>query len=479
MRFRNPSTVLKLGLFSLLLLGCQHDTRAQGSAAAHPPLTTLTPAQGGMIVYGTVDRADTPGRAMAGILDNVARSCGEKPKVGRVFRARGAGSTAVFFTVTNRAAGDRKVAGMLLAAATGPGTVDAALVSDDAARFPKTLDPMLKQLFSVWRPYPAASAQAPESRPPSRAKGPAPALRTCVNSDRSATVGLPEGWSLDPRCNSGQVLVHGPAGEMVGVGLSAVVQNTNDPHFQQNLRMGIRMQRVQGVMYYPYSTNVAQNLPGLYKEWKLSLGKPVAALQVQSVQNLQGSGNSSAGQMDARVDPDGKGMQALKITMALTAPTVGTYRVFLTFIQVPDGAMDRERDTIAAIIGSVSLNTQVIQAEVQAANEAGIRMAHAATEHIKQIGAAATARIQNDQRQHEAQWQGWHADQDMKARRGQEFNNYILDQSVVQDNNMHNNGTIGHGTLYNADADWLVKNYPNRFEYVDKPNYWEGTDYHR
>ena len=51
-----------------------------------------------------------------------------------------------------------------------------------------------------------------------------------------------------------------------------------------------------------------------------------------------------------------------------------------------------------------------------------------------------------------------------------DFSNYILDQTVVQDNNMYGNGTIGHGTLWNSAADGLVKADPNRFEYVDKPD---------
>ena len=69
--------------------------------------------------------------------------------------------------------------------------------------------------------------------------------------------------------------------------------------------------------------------------------------------------------------------------------------------------------------------------------------------------------------------------QDANARNGQGFSNYLLDQTVVQDNNMYGNGTIGHGTHWNTTADALVKANPNRFEYVDKPNFWQGTDYHR
>ena len=67
--------------------------------------------------------------------------------------------------------------------------------------------------------------------------------------------------------------------------------------------------------------------------------------------------------------------------------------------------------------------------------------------------------------------------EDAISRNGQGFSNYLLDQTVVQDNNMYNNGTIGHGTFWNATADALVKADPNRYEIVDTPNYWRGVDY--
>lgn len=47
----------------------------------------------------------------------------------------------------------------------------------------------------------------------------------------------------------------------------------------------------------------------------------------------------------------------------------------------------------------------------------------------------------------------------------------ISSQTVIQDDNMYGNGTIGHGTVWNSTADALVKADPNRFEYVNTPHY--------
>jgi hypothetical protein len=54
------------------------------------------------------------------------------------------------------------------------------------------------------------------------------------------------------------------------------------------------------------------------------------------------------------------------------------------------------------------------------------------------------------------------------ARNGQAFSHYPLDQTVIQDNNMYRNGTVGHG---------LVRANPDRYEILQTPNFWKGVDY--
>ena len=112
-------------------------------------------------------------------------------------------------------------------------------------------------------------------------------------------------------------------------------------------------------------------------------------------------------------------------------------------------------------------------------NQAIRQNAQIQIQNFRNIGAQATARYNATQAANDAQQATWDADQDAQARNGQEFSNYLLDQTVVQDNNMYNNGTVGHGTAWNSTADALVKADPDRFEYVNKPNFWQGTDYHR
>ena len=101
--------------------------------------------QGGNIVYGVVGGATTQAEAMGKVLRVVHNNCGEKPQVGKVFKVRGTNSDAVFFTVVNHPQGNKQVAGMVIATASGPNRMEAALVFDDAARFGSTVNPMLTQ----------------------------------------------------------------------------------------------------------------------------------------------------------------------------------------------------------------------------------------------------------------------------------------------------------------------------------------------
>ena len=96
---------------------------------------------------------------------------------------------------------------------------------------------------------------------------------------------------------------------------------------------------------------------------------------------------------------------------------------------------------------------------------------------IHQIGRDAAARYAATDAANDAQHAGYWAQQDSNARRGQAFSNYLLDQTVIQDNNRYGNGTVGHGTAWNSTADALVRSNPGRYEIVQTPNFWKGVDY--
>jgi hypothetical protein len=76
----------------------------------------------------------------------------------------------------------------------------------------------------------------------------------------------------------------------------------------------------------------------------------------------------------------------------------------------------------------------------------------------------------------DAQHAGYWAQQDTNAKNSAGFSNYLLDQSVVQNNNVGGTGEVGHATVWNSTANALVKANPNKYEIVNTPNYWQSVD---
>src|ERR1035438_7473923 len=138
-------TVL-LSLFIVFISACKAGTPPP------TPITTLDVAQGGKISYGTVAGATTQAAAMSKILISMQNTCGEKPQIGKVFQFKGTKTVGVFFTVTDHSKGNKKLAGLVMSAASGPRQVEAALLSDDARSIGKTVNPMLQQLLCEERP---------------------------------------------------------------------------------------------------------------------------------------------------------------------------------------------------------------------------------------------------------------------------------------------------------------------------------------
>jgi len=461
------------------------------------PQTTINPAGGGQIVYGAVAGAATQAAAMAKLLHSVQAQCGEKPQIGRVFQFRGTNSVGVFFSVTSHAQGTRRLAGLVIASAVGPDQVEAALLTDDAARFGKTVNPMLMELFGAWHPDDStATAQAASSR--SAASDPVPALHKVTLPDQTASVGIPAGWQVDPKSGGGTMLIHGTQGEVVILNSMFLAQDPNGPAFRNTQRMGMRP--MQGMIIFPANADLVKNFAQIIQHLSRAKGFIPASLKLDYVEQVAPPpGSSFQGERCAlatgQIDPDGRGMQRMFRMLCATPPDPYGDFSFLDYVAYFPRTEAGQANAIAAAIFSsfqvdMALVTRRAQAEA-APHIARLRQVDAAQRqavqantarivgNIKQIGANATARMNAVQAANDAQHARWNAGQEANARNVQGFSNYLLDQTVVQDNNMYGNGTVGHGTLWNTTADALVKADPNRFEYVDKPNYWEGTDFHR
>jgi hypothetical protein len=159
---------------------------------------------------------------------------------------------------------------------------------------------------------------------------------------------------------------------------------------------------------------------------------------------------------------DGKGVMFSSVTMCILQPFMaGMYAVTLNQVMLPEPLLEQEKETLQAMYQSYKTNDAVINAE-----------SRQAIDNIHAIGER--AKIQSDASH--AAWdihqQAYNNQQESQDKRSQAFSNYLLDQTVVQDNQRNERGTV-----YNQYADSLVKADPNRFQYVNTQDFLKGIDY--
>jgi hypothetical protein len=433
-------------------------------------LKTLNPAGGGKVVYGKVDGQTTEAGAMGAILRSLHNQLGDRPQVGKLFQVRGTQSVAAFFSVNKKNQGGGQISGLIIAAKVTSDHVEAALVSDDAARFPKTLSPMMKTLFSVWHPL-AGVRTAGSGAATSASSGPAP-LRQITLQDNSASVGLPEGWNIVPnRSSMGTIVAVGPNGETAELDITFLTYDTNNRSVQQTMQM-LRNGRLANsayarATYYPYGGDLAKTFVYIIQNVRRKAGLPQASYNFNSVTPVAGSGQERCVRMTGTADMnDGKGQKEFNGIYCASPP--GRFGGWLSeayTTMAPVQVAAGERATLGAILQSFNVNMSVVNAQSARISAPAIAQIHAVGRAAANQAAAAHERndIQNS-----SVYQHW----DNNDKRSQEFENYQLGYSVISDT-----GNNVHGTLWNEDAAALVQSNPDKYEYVSAPNYWKGIDY--
>jgi hypothetical protein len=472
--------------------------------SAETPLTTIDMPQGGRIVYGKVQGADTQGAAMTHVLRIMHQNCGEKPKIGNVFRMRRTDSVGLFFTVVNRPAGNVQVAGLIIAAGSGPHQAEAALVSDRADRFGSTINPMLKKLFSVWHPAmamaaarsnrTAATTEQPVSAPASGTNGSSgkvPPMHRVTLPDRTASVSVPEGWNFVPQASKGGTIVLiGPHGQGEGIMLNAAYsgQDPTNPGYQRSLWQGYRP--LPGTVLFPYNGDLVKAFPELYMRLARSIRWNPSGLQVDHAEMVDSGPGSRCVHATGRVNAFGNGMLELNEILCLQAPdpNTGLYGFSAFASQVPVAFADQDRATAAAILASFQWDRALVQQRTDAmmapvlakmkqdwdAQQAALIQANQrAVDNIRQIGANATARYNATQAANDAQHAAWRQGQEANSRNIQGFSNYLLDQTVIHDVQDPNT----HVTVWNQAAEAWKRAYPDRIEEVPTSRYINGQDY--
>jgi hypothetical protein len=383
-----------------------------------------------------------------------------------VFSVRGSDSHAVFFSVTKKTQGDLAVAGLIIAVRQPTGRVEAALVTDEAARFGTTVNPMLRTLFGVW--HPGGTSVEGGTRRAGGTESAAPALHRIVTSDESASVGLPDGWTMNPVSRYGTIIASGPHGERALLGSALLAMDSNNPRVQRTeafARGAGRNTSYAHVMYYPYGGDPAAAFVAVIQRSRENSGAPPAKIDIANATRLEVPPPVRCSSIAGTIDP-GDGERSLRAIFCVGGESrMGQYMNIVDFVTIPQRYAAGENATAAAIIAGFSVNQSIVSAQANRMAAPEIARINAIGRRAAQQAAAAHAAEDVHNAAVERHW-------DSMDRNGTAFTNYLLDQTVVEDS--QNNA---HGTLWNSEADALVRSDPNRYQYVNTPNFWKGVDY--
>jgi hypothetical protein len=452
-------------VFPLALIGSTARLQAEEG------LKTIDNPGGGQIVYGPLTGVSSLQNGMVFVLRTIHGHFDDRPRVGKFFRARDSHSVATFFTVTARSQGGGAVAGLaIVSMAEGSGSALGAVLYDDAARFARSEPAMMKTLNAAWHLTSTQSAGA-SGAAPIRTSG-SEHLRMATGGDRSASVGLPEGWKLTGVAG-GQLTAEGPNGEMVGLGI--LYQGIHNP--------GARPPSFGGMgrnvpLVAPFDGDLFSDFTSVTNQVRRTRHLPPGTFKLTRSENLPGNQQEQrVVQLIFEVDlHDGKGPRKGSARVGtMHVRGLDTWAMTVSSSNVPSALAQAEDATLKAIIRSYSQDGKVIAretSEVIGRINASARAAQTRANAQSAANDAHNRAFDAHMKDLDANSRAFDAHMDGLDRSSKSFQNYQLDREVIQDNDRSERGTVGNGY-----GDALVKANPDRFQYVKQEDFIKGVDY--
>ncbi len=462
------TSLSRVAIPALFLAVAAAVTSARGSEG----LKMIANPGGGEIVYGPLTDLRATSSAMVFMLKQVHGHFGERPEIGKFFQSHGSDSTAVFFNVTDRLRGNKRMAGLVIVSVPKDGPATAAVLYDEAGRFAKTEPAMMKSLTVAWHEdslSDRSNAPASSSSGGSNDETKSLPLRTATAGDHSASIGLPEGWQLT-QVAGGSLRAEGPNGEAVFLGM--LYQGIRDPSNMQQSYAGGRPSLVasfNGDLFTAYTSimNQMRQAHGLSTvTYRLMQEQPVSA---------PGEGRVILAMMELDIH-DGKGPRTGSVRLgAVYFPGAPTWALSVNGSQAPMTVATQIAPTIKAMVASYSTNAAVIGAEQQAAMSRVQADAAAASAQSKVLNArreASNSSFDAHMQSLDHANAGFNSHLDDIDRSSKVFQDYQLDRSVVRDNDYSERGTVS-----SSYADSLVRANPDRFQIIPNQDLISGQDY--
>jgi hypothetical protein len=441
--------------------------------AQQDSLKTVDNPGGGQYVYGALTGQSTQVDAMVFMLRQVHGHFGDRPQIGKLFQSKDGGSLSTFFTLTAKTQRGQSIAGLVIVSMSPGSAARAAVLYDDLARFGKTEPAMMKSLASAWHSAGGANTADNGHRGTAAISTAPEHLTQASGGDNSAVISLPAGWNVTA-VSGGQLMAEGVHGESITLGM--LYQGIADPRNPQ-ARQAMNMSRGPHIVC-ALGPNMFENFVTVLNQVRQNNGKPQGSFTLISSRNLPSSAGE-VGVTEAIYDVDlhdGKGPRKASARIAaLVTRGLPTWAMTVSATSIPVQYADQEAATMTAIIASYHQNNGVIAREGQA----DLARIHAQAEANQRQTDAINARRESSNAAFDSHMQdldrnsaSFNQHMDDIDRSSKQMQDYILDRSVVVDNEYNERGTVA-----NTYADSLVRANPDRFQVVPNQNLIKGKDY--
>lgn len=442
------SNPIRTALF--LLLASLSTARAQDS------LKTIDNPQGGQLVYGAVPNQSTPQGAMAAVLRYTHTRLGSRPQIGTIFQSSDHQTFGAYFTLTSTTQGNQPMAGLVLVSMSIADHPSAAVLYDQASRFPKTEPAMMHTLSDAWR-APAASSSGASS---TGHQAPPKPLHMQSGGDGSAHIGLPDDWHI-LRVSGGQLTAQGPHGEMVGLGL--MYQQIHDPHLRSNLQQ-FSNPNAPGALAYPYGGDIFQAYISVFNQIRRGNHLPPGTFNLISSKPVPPMGPGEQA-IEAHFDVDlndGKGPRTATARIGENyMQNSPTWMMDVQTSSIPKPFVDAEQQTVLAIIHSFNQDVAVINSELQTS-----------LANTRAIGARSAQQAADADSRRIASAAAFQSHMDDIDRASKSMQNYTLDRTELQDNTLNARGAIDNNV-----AAALIRANPGRYQEVPSTSFLKGVDF--
>jgi hypothetical protein len=316
-------------------------------------------------MFGPLADQLTPQAAIGRVLHIVSQHCGGRPQISNILKASNGDILAAFFTVTAKNQDGRRLAGLVIASAPKSSPASAALLYDDADRFPSSLNSLFQRLKQEIGAPPSSQGSSSSSSPASSSNSsgsaqasssgsssslpaptaPAAPLQPFSFPDGTGAISLPAGWKVI-FARKADILAKGPNGETLRFGLNVPIV---DPRDSRASALGpIRNGTGPGnFLAIPYGVDAATTFKSFTAQLAIKNRSQPNTMNIGKVQQIPTTGGGRIFLISGDVDThDGQGPLTFIARVVMSAQmSMGTWSMTIYQVNIPMQLYPQEANT--------------------------------------------------------------------------------------------------------------------------------------